>query len=114
MTVEMIDPYCGPIIGRNMSTVVERWAKVIAHYPKAAHLFLDQKGGALMLWIGALQSTWPILYALYEHHLAQTVKVDKDSGRIMRLVDPTAPNNGQGDFDNLTPPMQDTFKYSAE
>jgi hypothetical protein len=107
MTVEMVDPYCGPIIAANMENMVIRWSKVIAHYPKAAHLFLDQKGGTLMTWIGALQATWPVLYALYEHHLSNTVKVE--DGRVMRFTGV----NGNG-IDPMMPPMQDQFNYSAE
>jgi len=113
MTVEMIDPYCGPIVAQNMENIVVRWSKVIAHYPKAANIFLNESGGVLMLWMGAIQSTWPVLYALYEHHLAKTVKVD--DGMVMRRVAPEkAQQNGQGDFDNLTPPMQESFRYTAE
>ena len=113
MTVEMLDPYCGPIIANNMETMVNRWSKVIAHYPKAATLFLDQKGGVLMTWIGALQATWPVLYALFEHHLSKTVKVQ--DGRVMRLVNPEMTSqNGHGEYDSQMPPMQDSFRYTAE
>jgi hypothetical protein len=76
MTVDMIDPYCGPIIAQQIPVMVERWSKVIAHYPAAAKLFLDSKGGIIMTWISALQSTWPILMALYHHHLAKDIKVE--------------------------------------
>src|SRR5215469_2629739 len=67
ITVEMIDPYCGPILAQNFDNIVSRWSKVIAHYPKTAELFLDGRGGVIMTWIGALQATWPFLYAIYQH-----------------------------------------------
>jgi hypothetical protein len=109
MTVEMVDPYCGPIIAMNMGNMVERWSKVIAHYPKAANLFLDQKGGVLMTWIGAMQATWPVLYAIYEHHLSKTVKVE--NGQMFRRN--AASQNGQGHFDSTMPPMPDDFNYTV-
>lgn len=112
MTVEMIDPYCGPIIANNMQNVVVRWSKVIAHYPKAANIFLNETGGVLMLWMGAIQSTWPILYALYEHHLAKTVKVE--NGVFMRRTGTDESGMSSNGFDNLTPPMQESFRYTAE
>ena len=109
ITVEMIDPYCGSIIADNIGPAVERWSKVIAHYPSAAKLFLDGKGGVIMQWISALQATWPILMAVYDHHLAKNVKVE--NGVLFRKV-PTA----QGpQFDATTPPMQGQtqYEYSA-
>jgi hypothetical protein len=108
MTVDMIDPYCGPILADNFDKIVSKWAKVIAHYPSAANLFLDGKGGIIFGWISAIQATWPFLYAIYEHHLARTVTRDQDgnfirkmNGRPMRVTDATAP------------PMPDTYEYAA-
>ena len=106
MTAEMIDPYCGSIAAENFDNMVEKWTRVIAKYPKAAKLFLDTKGGTLFAWIGALQATWPVLYAMYEHHFAKTVQVDKD-GRIHR-----ANMNGQVDATMPIRP-QDSYAYSA-
>jgi hypothetical protein len=107
MTVEMIDPYCGPVFAENVENIVKRWAIVIGHYPAAAKLFLENQSGVLFAWIGAIQATWPVLYAIYEHHLSRTVRTDRD-GRIMRLrrtdgafVDATAPN------------FPDNFEYKA-
>lgn len=106
ITVEMIDPYCGPILAENFDNIVNRWSKVIAHYPKAAELFLDGKGGVVFTWIGALQATWPVLYAIYQHHLAKSVMVQ--NGRIYNKNQMPNPN-GQKDFDSLQP----DFQYSA-
>ena len=107
MTVEMIDPYCGPILAENFDNIVNRWSKVVAHYPGAAKLFLDKKGGTIFAWIGALQATWPVLYAVYEHHLSRTVRT-KD-GRVMRVY-----QNGQGPTpDGVTPQFPDEYQYST-
>ena len=107
ITVEMIDPYCGPILAQNFDNIVQRWSKVIAHYPKAAELFMDGKGGVVFTWIGALQATWPVLYAIYQHHLAKTITVAPD-GRIFHKNDrPNPENNGRFD------PLQPEFQYSA-
>lgn len=110
MTIEMIDPYCGAIAAQNMDNMVTRWSKVISHYPKAANLFLETKGGTLMAWMGALQATWPLLYAGYEHHLAKTVKVE--DGVLFRR-DSTAGPSGKGGFDATMPPMPDDYNYTA-
>jgi len=107
MTVEMIDPYCGPIIAENFDNMINRWSKVVAHYPKAAALFLDTKGGTLFAWIGALQATWPVLYALYEHHLSKNIKTEK--GRVFRR-DESHPGGG---VDAAMPPVPESYAYTA-
>lgn len=105
ITVDLVDPYCGSIISDNIQTAVERWSKVIAHYPSAAKLFMSGTGGIIFQWISALQATWPILMAVYDHHLAKNVKIE--NGQLFRKV-PT-PQGPQ--FDATTPPMQ--YEYSA-
>lgn len=107
MTVEMIDPYCGPILAENFDNIVNRWSKVIAHYPRAAKMFLDTRGGTLMSWMGALQATWPVLYALYEHHLSKSVRTE--DGRIYKIH----PNGQRPDIDATMPPM-DGYNYTAQ
>jgi hypothetical protein len=107
MTVEMIDPYCGPILAQNFDNIVSHWSKVIAHYPKAAELFLDGKGGIIFTWIGALQATWPFLYAIYQHHLAKTIQV-APNGQIYRKGQTPPSPNGQ-----VIDPLMPEFQYSA-
>jgi hypothetical protein len=104
ITLEMIDPYCGPILAENFDNIVGRWTKVIARYPKAAKLFMSKDGGTIMTWIGALQATWPVLIAVYDHHLARNVQTDRQ-GRVFRVTNPDAKNNGQGHVDSTMPPM---------
>jgi len=106
MTAEMIDPICGGALAGNMDKMVEKWSKVIAHYPKAAALFMDSTGGIIFAWIGALQATWPFLYAIYQHHLAKTIMVGPD-GQIYRKGQMPNPN-GQ-----VIDPLQPQFQYSA-
>lgn len=107
MTVEMIDPFCGPILAQNFDNIVAKWSKVIAHYPKAAELFLDGKGGIIFTWIGALQATWPFLYAIYQHHLAKTIAV-APNGQIYRKGQTPPSPNGQ-----VIDPLLPEFQYSA-
>lgn len=107
ITIEIIDPYCGPVLAENMDNIVKHWAKVIAKYPKAADIFMDTKGGTLMAWIGALQATWPFLFAIYEHHLSKNVQTD--GGTIFRRNS----SPGVRPNDPMQPPMPDTFQYSA-
>lgn len=106
MTLELVDPYCGPIAEQNLDNMVKRWSKVVSRYPSAARLFMAKGGGVIMDWIGALQATWPLLLALYEHHLAKTVKTDK--GQVYRL----SPNGNQPNVDATTPPMGE-YEYTA-
>lgn len=106
ITVEMIDPYCGPILAQNFDNIVVRWSKVIAHYPKAAELFLQGSGGVIFTWIGALQATWPVLYAIYQHHLARSVMVTPDG----RIYNKSQMPNANGQFPD---PLQPDFQYSA-
>jgi len=106
MTAEMIDPYCGSVLAVNFDNIVAKWSKVVAHYPAAAKLFLDSKGGVIFTWIAALQATWPVLYAMYEHHLARTVTV-KD-GAFFRRRSTNVP------FPDATmPPAKDEYEYAA-
>jgi hypothetical protein len=108
MTAEMIDPICGGALAGNMDNMVSKWSRVIAHYPKAAALFMDSTGGIIFAWIGALQATWPFLYAVYQHHLAKTI-VMAPNGQIYRKSEiPNPSNNGQ-----MTDPLQPQFQYSA-
>jgi hypothetical protein len=106
ITMEMVDPYCGPILAENMDNIVRKWAKVIAKYPKAAELFMDGKGGTIMLWIGAIQATWPVLFAMYEHHFSKDIQTS--GGNIFRKS-----ANNTGRFDPTMPPMPDQFQYTA-
>lgn len=107
ITLEMIDPYCGPILADNFENIVGRWTKVIAKYPRAAKLFMSKEGGTIMSWIGALQATWPVLLAIYDHHLAKNVKVD-NLGRAYRVTNPEQSPNGQTKQDATTPSFQFT------
>lgn len=109
MTLEMVDPYCGPVLAENLDNIVNRWSKVIARYPAAAKIFMAKGGGMIMDWIGAIQATWPVLYAIYEHHLAHTIITEK--GRVMRV---TRNANGQGpEVDATMPPVPDTYAYTV-
>jgi len=105
MTLEILDPYCGAILGNNLDNMVKRWSKVVARYPSASRLFLAKGGGAVMDWIAALQATWPFLYALYEHHLAGTVKTDR--GRVYRVS-----QNGSAPMPDGTSPVMD-YDYTT-
>jgi hypothetical protein len=106
MTGSMIDPYCGSVLADQLPVMVNKWSKVIAHYPRAAEMFLDGKGGIIFTWIAALQATWPVLMAFYHHHLARDVEVK--NGRVFRKDGAVRPG-----VDSTMPPMPDDFSYSA-
>ena len=109
ITLEMIDPYCGPILAENIENIVNKWTKVIARYPKAAQLFMSEEGGTIMTWIGAIQATWPVLYAIYEHHLNKSVTVE--NGKVFKRKPGSRVK--PSDIDATTPPMPD-YDYSVE
>lgn len=109
ITLEMIDPYCGPILAENFDNIVGRWTKVIARYPRAARLFMSKEGGTIFLWIGALQSTWPVLLALYDHHLAGNVKTD-NLGRSYRV----SKNGASKETVDATMPPQPAYAFTVD
>lgn len=106
MTLEMVDPYCGPILAENLDNIVNRWSKVVARYPAAAKLFMSKGGGTIMDWIGAIQATWPVLFAIYEHHLSRNIRTE--NGRVMRVT-----NNGQGPTVDPTMPPTPDYAYTV-
>jgi hypothetical protein len=106
ITVEVIDPYCGPILADNFDMIVKRWSKVIGRYPAAAKLFMSEGGGVLMTWVTAIQATWPVLYAVYEHHLAKTVRTEKSTRRVMRV-------NVNGDMPDETTATMPGYEYTV-
>lgn len=106
MTLSLMDPYCAPN-DNEVHALVKRWSKVVSRYPTAARLFMATGGGILLDWIAAIQATWPILYRIYEHHLAHTIVTDK--GRVMRVHSP----NGQAPDVDATLPDQE-FEYTTQ
>jgi hypothetical protein len=109
ITLEMIDPYCGPILAEHFDNIVGRWSKVIARYPAAAKIFMSKDGGTIMVWIGALQATWPVLIAVYDHHLAKTVQTDSQ-GRVFKVRNRDSKDSPLTDA--TTPPMPE-YDYSV-
>lgn len=93
MTLELIDPYCGTALRDNIDDIVNNWAKVISHYPSAAKMFMAKGGGKIMAWIDAIMATWPVLVAVYEHHLSRSVKLDS-LGNPVRVNKNTPSPNG--------------------
>lgn len=106
MTLGIIDPYCGTAIRDNLDDMVDGWARVISHYPGAVKIFMAKGGGKIMAWIDALMATWPVLLAIYEHHLAKSVTVNS-LGQFVR-VDKTA-QSPNGHF-----ATQPNFDYTVE
>lgn len=106
MTLGLIDPYCGTAIRENLDDMVGAWAKVISHYPSAVKLFMAKGGGKIMAWIDALMATWPVLLAIYEHHLAKTVTLDS---RGMPVKVDKSNANANGHF-----ATQPDFNYTVE
>jgi hypothetical protein len=112
ITMDMVDPYCGPILAEHLDSIVSRWTKVIARYPSAAKLFMSKDGGTIFTWIGAIQATWPVLLAIYDHHLAKNVKTQRDQyGNKFVIKTPKESPNGH--VDSTMPPMPN-FNYTVD
>src|ERR1700722_383918 len=95
MPLETIDPYCGPIFAKNVDNMINAYLPIICRSPGAVKFFQSTSGGWLD-WVRALQATWPVIPAIYAHHLGRTV------GRETRPIP-----------DATTPPMRDDYQYSA-
>lgn len=93
MAMGLLDPYCGAAIRENAADMIEGWANVISKYPNAARMFAAKGGGKIMAWLDALMATFPVLIAIYEHHLAHTVQIDS-VGRAVRVTPGRESPNG--------------------
>lgn len=95
MPFEAIDPYCGGIFAANVDKMIDAYLPLILRSPGAVKFFISKTGGWLD-WIKALEATWPVVVAVYSHHLARTVQRD------------TRPRP-----DATMPPGGDDFNYTA-
>jgi hypothetical protein len=95
MPWEAIDPYCGQVFAQNVDNMIGAYVPLILRSPGAVK-FLTSTSGGWLDWIRALQATWPVIQAIYAHHLARTVARDK---RPMP--------------DATMPPGPDSYAYSA-
>jgi hypothetical protein len=75
MPFEAIDPYCGGIFAANVDNMINAYLPIITRSPGAVKFFMSKTGGWLD-WIKALEATWPVVVAVYSHHLAKTVQRD--------------------------------------
>lgn len=92
---ETIDPYCGGIFAQNCDSIIAKAIPLIVKSPGAVRFFTSTSGGWLD-WIAFLQALWPVIVAIYAHHLARSVTRDNRPA-----PDPTMP------------PAPDTYEYSA-
>lgn len=95
MPFEAIDPYCGGIFAANVDKMIDAYLPLITRSPGAVKFFMSKTGGWLD-WIKALEATWPVVVAVYSHHLARTVQRD---------------NRPRPDA--TMPPSADEFNYTA-
>lgn len=95
MPLEAIDPYCGKAFADNCDNIISKMLPLILRSPAAVKFFTSASGGWLD-WVALIQACWPVVQAIYAHHLARTVSKDK---RPM-------PNA-------TMPPGPDPYEYSA-
>lgn len=92
---EAIDGYCGKAFADNVDNMISAYVPLILRSPGAVK-FLTSTSGGWLDWIRAIQATWPVIQAIYAHHLARTVTRD------------------QRPMPNATmPPGPDPYQYSA-
>jgi hypothetical protein len=92
---EAMDPYCGNIFANNVENIIDKTVPIICRSPGAVKFFTSTTGG-WMEWVAMIQAWWPVLTAIYAHHLARTVSRDKHA-----MPDATMP------------PAPDSYDYSA-
>jgi hypothetical protein len=97
MPFEAIDPYCGGIFAANVDGMINAYLPIITRSPGAVKFFMSKTGGWLD-WIKALEATWPVVVAIYSHHLAKTVGASGNA----KMPDATLP-----------PQPADNFQYTA-
>lgn len=102
----MVDPYCGDALSDNLDNMIDKAMPIIGRSP-AAIKFLTGTSGGIMEWLALLQACWPVVVAIYAHHLGRTVVRDINTGRFIKV-------NKQGQrIDATMPPVPDTYEYSA-
>lgn len=89
---EAIDPYCGKIFAQNIDGMINSYLPLITRSPGAVKFFTARSGGWLD-WVRALEATWPVIVAIYAHHLARTVNKD-----TRPMPDATLPPQGADSF----------------
>lgn len=91
---QLFDPYCGKVMADRTEIIAAKLTPLVCKSPDLVKWF-SSKGGGYMEWLDLAIAVWPVLEAIYAHHLAKTV--DK-----------------RPDFDATTPPMQpDYSQYAA-
>jgi hypothetical protein len=99
--LEAIDPYCGPVFANNVGNMINAYLPIICRSPGAVRYILMLDGGFLD-WINALRASWPVIQAVYAHHLGRTVVKDADTEEYVRRAK-------TGDVNHVS----DTLSYSA-
>jgi hypothetical protein len=105
LPLDMADPYCGRALSENLDNMIDKAMPLIGRSP-AAVKFLTSTSGGLLDWVGFLQACWPVLQAIYAHHLGRTVVKDPKTGAFIR-------KSANGSAVNATMPLRD-FDYTAE
>lgn len=104
--LDMVDPYCGGVLSANLDNMIDKAMPLISRSP-AAIQFLTGTSGGIMEWLAFLQACWPVIAAIYAHHLARSIVRDINSGKYVRVNKEGIP------VDSTMPPVPDTYEYSA-
>jgi hypothetical protein len=104
--LDMVDPYCGGVLSENLDNMIDKAMPLISRSP-AAIKFLTGTSGGIMEWLAFLQACWPVIVAIYAHHLGRSVVRDINTGQFVRV-------DKQGNrVDATMPPVPETYEYSA-
>jgi hypothetical protein len=92
--IQMFDPYCGSVMVQRTEIIAAKMTPIICKSPDLVNWF-SSKGGGYMEWLDLAIAFWPVMEAIYAHHLAKSV----DNRPVV---------------DATTPPMQpDYSQYAA-
>jgi hypothetical protein len=69
-TWSLADPLCGTALAEAGPDMAKKYMPLICQSPDIVKWMT--KGGNFLLWIDAIMATWPVIQAIFAHHIAKT------------------------------------------
>lgn len=74
-TWSLADPVCGSVLMESGPAMAKAYMPLICQSPDMVRWL--SKGGSFLLWADALMATWPLLQAIFAHHIARTISAQQ-------------------------------------
>lgn len=78
LPIVLRDPTCGQALHEQAKPIADAIANLLARNPELAHKFLAT--GVLGDWLKLLSVTYPVLKAVFDHHITKTKDEEEDGG----------------------------------